>query len=173
LTGELAGDGTTILKSNDFRGPVRTAALRTSGNIGSWYPVDTFAWWSDGTSNQLVVGEKFIPKDYMGDCRTISGNARSYTTDCSILAAGRLNTMAAFRVYYARFAKGNADNTISDITNYTGTNGVHWGGIHPGVSNFLVGDGSVHSISTTIPTGNNSMFYYLGRVDDGNSVTMP
>jgi hypothetical protein len=173
LTGEFASDGATVLKNNDFRGPVRTAALRTTGNLGSWYPVDTFAWWSDGTSNQLVVGEKFIPKDYMADCRTISGNSRSYTSDCSILVAGRLNTMAGFRVFYARFAKGNTDNSISDITNYTNANGVHWGGIHPGVCNFLAGDGSVHPISTTIPVGNNSMLNYLGRVDDGQSVTIP
>ncbi|MDR1494192.1 MAG: DUF1559 domain-containing protein [Planctomycetaceae bacterium] len=167
LNGQIA-DGT----SNDFRGPVRTAALQTSGNLGSWYPTDTFAWWSDGTSNQLVVGEKFIPKDYMSDCRTIS-SPRSHTSDCSILTAGYLNMTAGFRIFYARFAKGNADNSISDITNYTGANGVHWGGIHPGVCNFLAGDGSVHTISATIPVGNNSMFNYLGRVDDGQSVTIP
>jgi prepilin-type N-terminal cleavage/methylation domain-containing protein len=162
------------LSNNDYRGPFRMAALRTENNLESWYPTDTMAWWSDGTSNQLLVGEKFVPKEYLSSCRVPPDAAhRSYVTDCSILLGGGLNSLSMLRAYYGRFAKGGTDNNIGDITNYTNANGVQWGGIHSGVCNFLVGDGSVRPVSTTIPVGDNSIFYYLGRVDDGQSVTIP
>ena len=158
---------------NAFRGPIRLAALQTPSDLGSWYPADSFSWWSDGTSNQLIVGEKFIPKDYMSGCSAPPNNAtRSTIADCSILVAGRLNTIAPARSYFGRFARNPAE-VVPNMTNDTTAEGLHWGGIHPGVCNFLLGDGSVRSISITMPTGNNSLFYYLGRVDDGNSVSIP
>jgi len=65
-----------------------------------------------------------------------------------------------------------------------------WGSYHPGVVNFLIGDGAVRSIPTTIPTGSlfpqpadlggntagvntNSILARLGYVSDGNSVSIP
>ena len=49
-------------------GPIRLALCEDLPNFGRWKPRDTFAWWSDGTSNQIVVGKKHIPYEYLNTC---------------------------------------------------------------------------------------------------------
>jgi hypothetical protein len=44
------------------------AALQVAGNLNTWKTPNSFADWIDGTSNQFVVGEKYIPPDYLGKC---------------------------------------------------------------------------------------------------------
>jgi hypothetical protein len=63
--------------------------------------------------------------------------------------------------------------------------GRSFGSAHPGVVNFLIGDGSVRSISITIPTNNGNpneslpvddnmaLFTKLVHVSDGNPVSIP
>jgi prepilin-type processing-associated H-X9-DG protein len=151
------------------RGPIRSA--KWVGGPGSWRPRDTFAWWRDGTSNQIIIGEKQIYKDHIGLCPDSpgSGNERAKQSDCSILSLGDWNTMPTGRSFNAGIAQSG-----NQIPSYT-ESGVHWGSNHPGVCNFLFGDGSVHALSVTIPTGNGPTYLFsrLGNVNDGNPVTLP
>jgi hypothetical protein len=55
-------------------------------------------------------------------------------------------------------------------TNWGDYYGPLFGGNHPGVCNFLVGDGSVRTISSTT---NNEILHYLGDANDGNPVSLP
>jgi hypothetical protein len=79
--------------ANGHRGPVRQALYTaTNGPVGSWEPRDTMAWWSDGTSNQIVLGEKHIPSNFVGQCDVrnsgsdvSAGTPRRYHLDCTFL----------------------------------------------------------------------------------------
>jgi len=155
------------------RGPLRQANITgTDGN--TWQSQDGLSWWSDGTSNQLVVGEKHIPQKFVGQCKE---PGRSEGGDCSILNVGEWRTASSFRV--VRFKHPNhAPNgdiypgIISPhengyiLNNPTGA----FGSAHSGVCNFLVGDGSVQSLSMSIDP---VILGDLGCVNDGNSTTFP
>lgn len=156
---------------SDFKGPIRCATLKVAGDLGSWYPTDTMAKWVDGVSNQFLVGEKFIPMTYLSACSVPSDiDFRSCASDCSVLVMGNINTLSPARSYFARFAP----NVLYEEDNITSeTNSAHWGGTHPTVCNFLVGDGSVRSMSLATPTGKGSILSHLGMTDDGNTVQMP
>jgi prepilin-type N-terminal cleavage/methylation domain-containing protein/prepilin-type processing-associated H-X9-DG protein len=170
-SGNIPGTNTGgyTMKADDFAGPIRAAKL-ASTNLGSWMPNDTMSWWSDGSSNQLIIGEKYIAQDYINDC-TYNGTAsdRGHLSDCSILIAGNLLNLASMRSF--RGGMGKEPNYIGDNTNPSGaTPPPQWGGIHSGIANFLFGDGSVRAISNTIPVGNNKMLHYLGHVNDGHTL---
>ncbi len=51
-------------------------------DFNSWTPRDSMSWWSDGASNQLVLGEKHIPLMQMGKC-----DSYYEAWDCSFLSA--------------------------------------------------------------------------------------
>ncbi|MCL2006254.1 MAG: DUF1559 domain-containing protein, partial [Planctomycetaceae bacterium] len=114
-----------------------------SGGIRSdarnWSPRDTLTYWSDGTTNQLVFGEKHIPMGVLGDSST------AWRHDQSYLAAADSN---------------GRDWTIgrtvaSNIPLSNPRDGGHprsartFGSWHPGVCNFLIGDGSIRSLSVS------------------------
>jgi hypothetical protein len=155
-----------------FRG-----AIWSGGTPESWLPRDTFARLSDGTSNQILVGEKFIQRDNIGLCTSAATMAdRPKTGDCSILG-------------YHCWAGGSGARSfnamICNNMNLSGTTNFHeeghpaqWGGCHVGICIFLFGDGAVRPISVTVPTGPlsgtganaNSILGKLGNVDDGNTI---
>ena len=64
------------------------------------------------------------------------------------MVTGDWNTIAPARSFNALIARNSDDGGFAG-----GENNPQWGGIHPGVVNFLIGDGAVRSISSTIPTG--------------------
>jgi len=154
---------------NNQRGPFRVARWN-AGNPVSWSPRDTFSWMQDGTSNQILVGEKQIHKDNINICPASPGgdvNERAKQADCSIISTGDWNTIPSARSFNAGIARSNMEmNTFAET-------GPQWGSNHPGVCNFLIGDGSVRAISVTIPTGNGPAFLLsrLGNVSDGNPVS--
>ncbi|MDR1964477.1 MAG: DUF1559 domain-containing protein [Planctomycetaceae bacterium] len=145
-----------------------------------WTPRDKLTYWSDGISNQLLVGEKFIPQDYIN---LKSGTALERAWDNSLFtgrpgdwtAAG----MARFihpsvpsikRSPYDIPASEHYSYNASGVMNGLNANHVVFGGIHPGAALFLVGDGSVHAFPPfTIP----SVLYALARVNDGKTVEFP
>ncbi|PQO40994.1 DUF1559 domain-containing protein [Blastopirellula marina] len=154
---------------NDHVGPLRPARWSSSAN--SWMPRDTFAWWTDGTSNQIVIGEKHIELPHIDLCPDSpgSGTERNKQADCSIISLGDWGTVPSARSFNAGIARSNRDPLT-----YT-EDGAQWGSNHPGVCNFLFGDGSVRALSNTIPTGNGPAFLLsrLGNVNDGNTVSIP
>jgi hypothetical protein len=168
-------------------GAIRVAIWSNGTNASSWQPRDSMSWWSDGTSNQIVVGEKHIRKDFVGQCTDASSNPNRWKVgDCTILVSGAFNTMSVARSCNSRFARGPNDG--SGTSNFGAETEPHWGSAHSGIVNFLIGDGSVRSISVTTPDGplytskanadaktnlSNSILGRLGVVNDGNSVSLP
>ncbi|MDR2117154.1 MAG: DUF1559 domain-containing protein [Planctomycetaceae bacterium] len=137
----------------------------------SWTPRDTFARMADGTSNQIIIGEKWIGRDALNACNTGYGSSRYRYGDCSLLSMGSLNTYAVARSHNARIAKEpNQEDLPGFGVNQQETDHGFWGGIHPGTTNFLFGDGTVRAIANSVPTGNNSILSWLGNVDDGNTI---
>jgi len=144
--------------------------------ITDWEYRDTFAWWSDGTSNQLCFGEKHIPSWANG---STDGNAnywdgawyqvgdaiRSYNVarcvwDTPYLFAKSINDSVS--------ANGRAPNAAKD-----GVGEEAWqmlGSSHPGSCNFLLGDGSVRSVDITVRP---LIITQLTNVQDGSTVSLP
>jgi prepilin-type processing-associated H-X9-DG protein len=155
-------------------GPFRTAVW-SYNTPKSWNPRDTFARLIDGTSNQIIVGEKFIPRDNIGKCES---TPRSETGDCSILGYYVWAGFAGARSFNAFICN---DLNLPGTTNSYDESMVQWGGCHNTICNFLFADGSVKGISVTTPTGElgsgatpgNSILARLGNVDDGNTVILP
>ncbi|MDR1492040.1 MAG: DUF1559 domain-containing protein [Planctomycetaceae bacterium] len=158
-------------KGGALVGPFRVASW-ASNSPSSWEPRDSFSRLQDGTSNQLLVGEKYIYTDDIDQCdysATSNSDGRRKTGDCAILGGASWSALPNERSLNGGIAQSSAEK----VQNWYQEPNKQWGGIHPGVCLFLAGDGSVHSISITIPTGVNSLFSRLGNVRDGNAVSIP
>jgi hypothetical protein len=142
------------------------ASLHTSP-ITTWAPRDKFNWWSDGTTNQLCIGEKHFTKIHQPGFYSNTGYHR---TDTSYLTAGADGGPV---VSIAR--------TFDDIQNFIAREWEHYptldgGGValfgswHAGVGNFLIGDASVRGISNTT---SGSILRNLSCVRDGNPISLP
>jgi prepilin-type N-terminal cleavage/methylation domain-containing protein/prepilin-type processing-associated H-X9-DG protein len=167
-------------------GATRVALLAASGNYNTWQPRDTMAWWSDGASNQLVIGEKHIPTGKLGISKgTDASDAivdATATADATYLATGRYRCGAsrciAARRTLSKPYEGETENAVNIGHTNTGdpvfsTDHVGYYGFgswHDGICNFLFGDGSVHGVRVTTPY---TILIPLGDVSDGKSVTLP
>jgi len=170
------------------RGPIRVAVVRPSSGSwpayapnnhaahdpahAQWTPRDNFtSWWSDGTSNQLVIGEKQIPASRVGQCpgRDISGATPAVQVwDCGILyPGGAWRETIAFRPLTTE--NGPIANNVNAGENQN-PDFLAFGSVHPGICHFLVGDGSVRSISVTVTP---LVVCRLGDARDGVSVALP
>ena len=162
-------------------GPFRIA------RVGPWWegwknaePRDTFAWLSDGTSNQFMIGEKHIPSGALDRCggegRTGAWDtAEIYSGDCGYLAIGvwGVNSSGrAFRTWGGELglAKGPSDFNGSGDTWYVPTHHYSFGSYHTSVVNFVIGDGSVQAVSVTAP---HNILRALAQVNDGKAVSIP
>ena len=172
-----------------LRGPFRRAALTFSDGYdatnGGFWPWCTsvslqtsMALWADGTSNQIIFGEKHIPAWAVG-----ASSSPEYTWDISYLSAGwdwYGNTG------FARVALDWPDVNFQVIARSPNESGIptdahvndaryHYsqygfGSSHAGTLNFALGDGSVTSVSVTVPS---QLIYRLSDVSDGNPVSLP
>ena len=142
-------------------------------NFQSWNVRDSFAWWSDGTSNQLLFGEKHVPSHALN-----STDPSGAVWDGGHIVYWNGHPGMAFGRFIGRdfdvMARSDHDPRTSTPGTYQG-NGVDWatcgfGSAHPGVCNFLIGDGSVHTLSTTISL---DTLHQLACVNDGNAVSIP
>ena len=190
-----------------FRIAIITYAPRDSGHwdagnwesrFQSWRPRDTTAWWRDGASNQLLIGEKYIPSDVIGVCdQMINGfdaagneqnNTRKTLVDCGMFHWNG-NEPYTYMGFFARNRNVNAQGQFTGANPLargpqqyaqtapgSGRTFNNWpfffsfGSSHPGVCNFVVGDGSVRSISVTTDA---NLLSHLGAVNDGQSVALP
>ncbi|MDR1964895.1 MAG: DUF1559 domain-containing protein [Planctomycetaceae bacterium] len=168
-------------------GPFRQALL-TSGTsmLYRWEPRDTIAWWQDGTSNQLIIGEKHIPFGRLGKCNnTVNGSVATYSDDCSYLATHltgwRTASMVRSVVYNYNSTSGSIltgsgtplplANAKDEIDTRDALREYGFGSYHPGVCQFLFGDGSVKGISVTTPVF--PVLASFSHVSDGNAVVLP
>ena len=166
-------------------GPFRVCSFavappeRSHENYNYWESRDTMAWWQDGTSNQLILGEKHLPPERFEKCDTAN------LFDCSYLVGGH-NCVKSFGRFVRQqdsasqkdmqagaipLARPNqaASGTVS-TTGTGGSSSGYFGSAHPDVVNFLFGDGSVMPIPLPTPP---LILAYLGTVDDGNTVRLP
>jgi len=147
-----------------FVGPFRVAQTlglndTNGGNAeleaANWRPRDSFARWSDGTSNQIIFGEKHLRPAEFQQCAAGDGSV----WDCSYFySAGGHQEFGNGRHAAAMtrvFARGPNDNP-GDVTRHRA-----FGSSHPGIINFAFGDGSIRGISTTTQTndGNGNNVY--------------
>jgi hypothetical protein len=146
---------------------------------------DKISWWSDGASNQLCFGEKHIPawalKKMTNQSAGWNGSYMFVYSSYYSANVGRLVSNNANLI-----AKGPQETKThvtwrdSDAVFYADSNGNYaassefgaylWGSSHPGVLNFLVGDGTVRAISTSILP---DIVRKLSQVNDGGAVAIP
>ncbi|MDR2763231.1 MAG: DUF1559 domain-containing protein, partial [Planctomycetaceae bacterium] len=142
--------------------------------ITSWQPRDTFSWWIDGTSNQIVVGEKFIPAklvdkvpESLKESQWDGGNLNTNFTH------GNMNTARGIYSLLPSIKRSPYDILDTEFYGSAGNNAniqhAVFGGIHPSVANFLFGDGSIRGIS---PNVNWATIHSLGKVNDGGVVSL-
>ena len=135
------------------------------------------AWWADGTSNQILVGEKHMPPAVFEKCEV----GLNYN-DCSYFGGGSWRTTNVAR--YVRHCNnaahvGDMDCSSShlggrarpdDVTDKALSNSDPpnvFGSAHPGITNLLIGDGAVRSFFLTMPP---RILAALGTVNDGTLV---
>ena len=152
--------------NNNF-GPFRVAML-TGSNVDSCIPRDPISYWADGTSNQICFGEAHIPANRMNVCKSSAWVTQS---DCSALTSHGA-TRGCVRQLWPRnrLAKGPQDYTADGNEN-SSIIGYGFGSNHPGVCNFLIGDGSVHPFATTVDMA--TVLVPLGNAASGLSVSIP
>jgi hypothetical protein len=180
------------------QGPFRLSLLQSNNDYTSWSPRDTMAWLADGTSNQLLIGEKHIPLSVLGLCYAAgNGNApadapagvtfgQPYTGDCSYLMGAqswkvvsmarsvraRINTNTSTGVQTPVFMELTRDPDFgAPAPNGQAMQALTmygFGSYHRGICQFLLGDGAVKSFSVTTPA--RTILAPLSDVCDGNTV---
>jgi hypothetical protein len=160
------------------RGPFRCAILadpRPSADrqLVTWTCRDTFARLQDGTSNQLIFGEKHIPNSQIGVCAfdATDNTIRDSTSgDCSYVAGAQ---EYGGRSYQRTISDGETPFPLrfgDERLLVNDTVSLGFGSSHPGVCLFVLGDGAVRSLPvTTTP----ATLLCLGTVNDGESVSLP
>ena len=141
--------------------------------IIKWAYRDTMAWWQDGTSNQLLFGEKFVP----AWAQTESGLYANRWHGGYINATWPEDSANVIRVVHSNprlFGQGPHDPNRQATDCYPSLYPDMWlesfGSHHPMVANFLIGDGSVRSIAImTAPI----LMWRLAHVSDGATVVLP
>ncbi|MDR0869939.1 MAG: DUF1559 domain-containing protein [Planctomycetaceae bacterium] len=152
---------------NNSFGPFRVSIFN-GADIDGNTPRDPISYWADGSSNQLIFGEAHVPANRMGVC---NGANWWEQVDCSALTStgGNRGYVRPMHPAY-RLARGPSDytgdsNAESPITGYS------FGSSHSGVCNFLLGDGAVRAVNTTVSMVN--ILCPLTNVGDGQSVALP
>jgi hypothetical protein len=165
---------------SDYTGPLRVSIPsfrdgRDGSNqthhtdLISWECRDAFSWWSDGTTNQIVIGEKFIPQfavgsDTQSHKRWDGGYLGGWSLD-QVFNSGRF-----IHQDYRCLVANPKDTGITPgqlPSNHWGHYG--FGSQHAGIVHFLIGDGSVHGVNGTTST---TVLWNLARVNDGNVVSI-
>jgi hypothetical protein len=169
---------------NDYiTSPIRRAChsvegtLTTAGDPNTWFPRDNFSFISDGLSNQLLVGEKFVPSDKLNVCDVNATDYNWYIFDCPYLSAEVYAVHSVGRDIYSQYTteiiarNSNSGSALGGgLANIITGETPHFGGNHIGICNFIIGDGSVRAISSMT---SNEILRYLGDAHDGNPVLIP
>ena len=132
--------------------PFRPARFTKDGDPRSWTGRDKMSRWVDGTSNQIIIGEKHVPIGIIG------GDSIAWRHDQSYLAATNSNgrDWALGRAVCEQYPLAQP-NLVNTPQRYFGS----W---HSGTVNFLLGDGSVKGVSLTAP---GSVLGSMVHVSDG------
>ncbi|HBT77828.1 MAG TPA: hypothetical protein DEB39_13100 [Planctomycetaceae bacterium] len=182
-----------------FSGPFRLPLLEFSDGrqgtvddynyITRWTPKDDMAIWLDGSSNCILVGEKYIPAhavnsevhrshtvwdgpyhfggENLDNLQNNVGNIIHNDGGKQPVFGRSPNTVAEYAA-----SRGEAD---AGFSRFPGEDGAYWGRFgygsnHPGICQFVLGDGSVRGFPVTLDY---QMFYRWASVNDGESVALP
>ncbi len=165
-----------MLPNLTFAGTESGSGHEHGAAITHWEPSKNFSWWQDGTSNQLAFGEKHIPAWALNSDTLLSHGQ----WDGSILYTnregnGQLAGVAA-PIYLEGgnqpiIARGPNDPAIAvDAGPNAKWGACGFGSAHPGVFNFLIGDGSVRALPVALDS---VRLYRLGHVSDGEPASLP
>jgi hypothetical protein len=131
-------------------------------------------WWSDGTSNQFLVGEKFLADNAVG-----RGDSTLFA-DFPYICIGNHRSPGPARVMVKYFVSPDSFTVrpiAKGITRISpSTELIHddqqggFGSWHSGICNFVLGDGSVRSVSNT--TAQKPLMSY-SVVNDGTKAELP
>jgi hypothetical protein len=171
--------GGTYDNPDIYYGPIRTARfasaqanglpINTPASYRTWGPRDNMARWQDGTTNQIIAGEKHIPRIRFEKC---GGGVDS--ADCPYIAPwGRAKDSPARGWRNGsprRIARGPDDFTGAAENGNSAGYAYSFGSWHTGICNFLIGDGSVRAFPITTPP---DTLQRLMHVSDGQPVTLP
>ncbi|MGL4594681.1 MAG: DUF1559 domain-containing protein [Thermoguttaceae bacterium] len=169
------------LHINTQVGPFRVAMIPgrigTAWDFGSWQPRDTMSWWTDGSSNQFLLGEKHIPINRLGISKAGGMGAayQPYSADMTYITTGRWAAGAArsVKTNAQRLAsmndfQGDTENCVNTNHDGTGRSGhFGFGSWHAGICNFLLGDGAVRSFPTTT---SDAILRAFGKITDGGEI---
>ena len=161
-----------------MRGPFRpsntTAGPVNEHDVLGWTPRDTFSRMADGTSNQLVLGEKFIALHEIGRCQSTGLPATERAFDCGALLTGghdfELNAARPTSTERGPIAFMKEHEYPEAAGNWPWAFYEAFGSAHPGTTHFLLGDGSVQAVSVQTRPG---IIAALGDVADGTAVSLP
>ncbi|MDR1958692.1 MAG: DUF1559 domain-containing protein [Planctomycetaceae bacterium] len=167
-------DSSTTVYDNpiNYNGPIRPAKLTLSTDRRTWIPRDGLSRLQDGTSNQIILGEKHIPSTAFGKAGRKPGTTTEIDySDAQVIAMGSWSRFSLARGW----RQGSPRAIAQGASQYTAENQgpsvtFAFGSWHPGVCHFLLGDGSVQSLAVTIPA---VTLERLILVNDGVAVSLP
>jgi type II secretory pathway pseudopilin PulG len=176
---------------SDYNCPLRSAIVtfddNSTGNqsshhehIQKWTLRDSMAWWSDGISNQLLMIEKNVPYwalDGSSDEETRLQWHGGYMAFWTHILPNKYGHAARLVGPKTLIARGLNDLRLDARANKTdpnyqeiGNEDFGFGSCHLGVLNLLLGDGSVHNVTTNISS---TILYSLAQVNDGVTASLP
>jgi hypothetical protein len=141
-----------------FRSAIVLGDAEIEANAKMWQPRDDMSWWADGTSNQLVTGEKYMAPDEL----------YSLITDGTWLFMRDNLGAGTFRIVH--FYSPLARSGIKEYSTQPNNAFRRFGSWHPGVCQFAIGDGSVRAFPCTTPV---NVLFPLHVVNDGNAIALP
>ena len=139
------------------------------GNNWPSHPKHTFASITDGSSNTMMIGEKFVPvQDYQG-----GGNGADDTGPFEGIDFDTVRSSAWLQVAVdGNYGTLPLSNPHQDINASDSNNGLGWtmsmqfGSAHPAGINAVFADGSVHNIKYGIDP---NVFNAIGNINDGST----
>ena len=158
-----------------FRVALQTQLANATASAETWKPRDTISRLVDGTSNQLMIGEKHINLSLLGQCNftDINGGRYTHIGDCTWFVTGDLRSVATARLTEWLYRDGlvHLIGRPNDDLYASGNNWIaNFGSWHTGTCNFVLGDGSVQGLSVTTSA---DILRGLGDCSDGRSVSIP
>lgn len=175
LTQTYAGD---VLAK--FAGMMQAPVLQTAGDHNSWMPRGDFSRVTDGLTNTVMMAEKHIPLSMMGVCHKDSAKNGQSAWDCGnqtvhveSATANSPDQVGGYDVtrWVADWNNGIARSPSLHVGERMWDGAANFGSYHPGVCQFLIGDGSVRAFPVTISRDN--VLRFLVNVCDGEAVTLP
>ncbi len=164
-------------------GPIHNGSGDSSGyhsdyttNATGWRVRDSMNRWADGSSNQLLIGEKFIPEWAVVTNNVGTQNQRYWDGGYYYADLSRFHSIGRLihsnsSTWSLMLPQSPKDPSFNEGGTYTtpGERGC-FGGMHPGICHFLFGDGSVHAADLSLAP---NIIYALADVDDGAIVPFP